>query len=187
MQKDQLFKTSGLQFDNYLFGPEKFSELSRNGPLVHDEPVVDVYRSTYMMLIHEIHVFVLFRSSNTCISCSNITSLDLDPSSKGLYSTHIMITSQLAWQLNGLSPASASQRSGFEFEFSRYFSLCYISNVKKKLRTLHTSTSFPSALQIRPFHNTRGTAILTFHRKYRVMPKWQHRKLTPLVLRCSSF
>jgi len=33
MQKDQLFKTSGLQFNNYLFGPEKFSGLSRNGPL----------------------------------------------------------------------------------------------------------------------------------------------------------
>ena len=31
--KDQLFKTSGLQFDNWLFGPEKFSGPSRNRPL----------------------------------------------------------------------------------------------------------------------------------------------------------
>ena len=28
--KDQLFKTGGLHFDNWLFGPEKFQELSRN-------------------------------------------------------------------------------------------------------------------------------------------------------------
>ena len=28
--KDQLFKTSGLQFSNWLFGPENFSTLSRN-------------------------------------------------------------------------------------------------------------------------------------------------------------
>ena len=31
--KGQLFETSGLYFDNWLFGPEKFSELSRNRPL----------------------------------------------------------------------------------------------------------------------------------------------------------
>ena len=31
--KDQLFKTSGLQCDNWLFGPEKFSGLLRNGLL----------------------------------------------------------------------------------------------------------------------------------------------------------
>ena len=30
MLKDQLFKISGLQFDDWLFGPEKFSGLSRN-------------------------------------------------------------------------------------------------------------------------------------------------------------
>ena len=30
--KDQRFKPSGLQFDNWLFGPEKFSGLSRNRP-----------------------------------------------------------------------------------------------------------------------------------------------------------
>ena len=30
MLKDQLFRTSGLQFDNWLFEPEKFSGLSRN-------------------------------------------------------------------------------------------------------------------------------------------------------------
>ena len=34
MLKDQLFKTSGLQFDNWLFGPEQFSGLSRNRLLV---------------------------------------------------------------------------------------------------------------------------------------------------------
>ena len=28
--KDQLFKTGGLRFDNWLYGPEKFLELSRN-------------------------------------------------------------------------------------------------------------------------------------------------------------
>ena len=33
MSKDQLFKTSGLQFDNWLFGPGKFSGLSRNRSL----------------------------------------------------------------------------------------------------------------------------------------------------------
>ena len=32
MLKDQLFETSGLQFDNWLFGSEKFSGLSRNRP-----------------------------------------------------------------------------------------------------------------------------------------------------------
>ena len=33
MLKDQLFKISRLQFDDWLLGPEKFSGLSRNGPL----------------------------------------------------------------------------------------------------------------------------------------------------------
>ena len=33
MIKDQLFKTRRLQFDKWLFGPEKFSGLSRNRPL----------------------------------------------------------------------------------------------------------------------------------------------------------
>ena len=32
MLKDQLLKTSGLQFDNWLFGTEKFTGLSRNRP-----------------------------------------------------------------------------------------------------------------------------------------------------------
>ena len=32
MLKDQLFKKSGLKFDNLLFGPEKLSGLSRNRP-----------------------------------------------------------------------------------------------------------------------------------------------------------
>ena len=32
MLKDHLFKTSGFQFNNWLFGPEKFSGLSRNRP-----------------------------------------------------------------------------------------------------------------------------------------------------------
>ena len=31
--RDQLLKTSGLQVDNWFFGPEKFSGLSRNWPL----------------------------------------------------------------------------------------------------------------------------------------------------------
>ena len=31
-EKGQVFKTIGLQFDNWLFGPEKFSGLSRNKP-----------------------------------------------------------------------------------------------------------------------------------------------------------
>ena len=30
MWKDQIFKTTGFQFDNWLFGPDKFSRLSRN-------------------------------------------------------------------------------------------------------------------------------------------------------------
>ena len=34
MWKDQLYRTSGLEFYGWLFGPEKFSGLSRNGPLV---------------------------------------------------------------------------------------------------------------------------------------------------------
>ena len=34
MLKDQLFKTSRLKFDNWLFWPEKFSGLYRNRPLV---------------------------------------------------------------------------------------------------------------------------------------------------------
>ena len=32
--KDQLFKTSGLQFVNWLFGPERFSEPSKNRPQI---------------------------------------------------------------------------------------------------------------------------------------------------------
>ena len=32
--KDQLFKTSGLQFDNWLFRPQEFSALSRNRPQI---------------------------------------------------------------------------------------------------------------------------------------------------------
>ena len=32
--KDQLFKASVLQFDQWFFGPEKFSGLSRNRPLL---------------------------------------------------------------------------------------------------------------------------------------------------------
>ena len=32
--KDQLFRISGSQFLKWLFGPEKFTGLSRNGPLV---------------------------------------------------------------------------------------------------------------------------------------------------------
>ena len=32
MLKDQLFKTNGLQFDNWRLGPEKFAGLSRNRP-----------------------------------------------------------------------------------------------------------------------------------------------------------
>ena len=32
--KDQLFKTSGLQFGNWLFGPERFSEPSKNRPQI---------------------------------------------------------------------------------------------------------------------------------------------------------
>ena len=32
MLKDEPFKTRGLQFDNWLFGPEKFLRLSRNRP-----------------------------------------------------------------------------------------------------------------------------------------------------------
>ena len=34
MLKDQFFKASGLHFDKWLFGSEKFSEVSRNKPLV---------------------------------------------------------------------------------------------------------------------------------------------------------
>ena len=34
MLKDQLLKISRLQFDDWLFGPEKFAGLSRNRPLV---------------------------------------------------------------------------------------------------------------------------------------------------------
>ena len=33
MLKDRLPKTSGWQFHKWLFGPEKFSGRSRNGPL----------------------------------------------------------------------------------------------------------------------------------------------------------
>ena len=32
MLKDQLFKTSGLQFDNWLSGPEKFRDFRETGP-----------------------------------------------------------------------------------------------------------------------------------------------------------
>ena len=32
--KDQLFRISGSDFYEWLFGPEKFSELSRNGSLI---------------------------------------------------------------------------------------------------------------------------------------------------------
>ena len=32
MFKDQLFKTSGLRFDNWLFGPEKFRDFRETDP-----------------------------------------------------------------------------------------------------------------------------------------------------------
>ena len=38
--KDQLFETSGLQFDNWRFRPEKFSRLLRNSPK-GSSPAVD--------------------------------------------------------------------------------------------------------------------------------------------------
>ena len=38
MSKDQLFETSGLQFDEWLFRPEKLSGLSRNRHLKSDYP-----------------------------------------------------------------------------------------------------------------------------------------------------
>ena len=37
MLKDQIFKTSRLQFDDWLSEPEKFSGLSRNRPLDRQE------------------------------------------------------------------------------------------------------------------------------------------------------
>ena len=34
MRKDQLYRMNGLEFYEWLFGPEKFSGFSRNGPLI---------------------------------------------------------------------------------------------------------------------------------------------------------
>jgi len=41
MLKDQFFKTSGLHFDKWLFGSEKFSGVSRNRPQVTYSKDVD--------------------------------------------------------------------------------------------------------------------------------------------------
>ena len=50
MLKDQLFKTSGLLFENWLFGPEKFSGLSRNRPLVRTYCVLSGTKLDYITL-----------------------------------------------------------------------------------------------------------------------------------------
>ena len=54
-EKGQVFKTTGLQFDNWLFGPEKFSGLSRNRPqLCRTERANDLHTSamTYTSFRH---------------------------------------------------------------------------------------------------------------------------------------
>ena len=53
MSKDQLFTTSGFQFDNLLLGSKKFSGLSRNRPL-------DVYSQLVCLL--PVGILILFRS-----------------------------------------------------------------------------------------------------------------------------
>ena len=45
--KDKLFRVSGSQFLKWLFGPEKFTGLSRNGPLV-SHPLKDPGTEYYM-------------------------------------------------------------------------------------------------------------------------------------------
>ena len=49
--KDQLFKTSGLQFYNWHFGPEKFSGLSINRPQVTNKgpylQILEWYSASY--------------------------------------------------------------------------------------------------------------------------------------------
>lgn len=51
--KDHLFKTSQLQFDNWLLGPEKFSGLSRNNPghpFIHSlSPLMTVLPSRWVL------------------------------------------------------------------------------------------------------------------------------------------
>ena len=116
---------------------------------VHDEPVDGGYKSIYMILIHEIHVFVSFRSSNTCISCSNITYIGLYPSSTGLQHNDqlpVGLIAQLVKHCTGI--AKVGVRIPFRLNFSG-LSRYYISSVKK-LRRSNTPTSFQSAVQIRP-------------------------------------
>ena len=50
MLKDQLFKAGRLQFANLLFGPEKFTGLSRNRPLVRND-IADLNGSLHKILV----------------------------------------------------------------------------------------------------------------------------------------
>ena len=52
--KDQLYRTSRSYFYEWLFGPEKFSGLSRNGPLVYtmNRPFSTISSSIKIVLIH---------------------------------------------------------------------------------------------------------------------------------------
>jgi len=42
--KDQLYRISRSEFYEWLFGPEKFSELSRNGPQIFAVPAIIVQK-----------------------------------------------------------------------------------------------------------------------------------------------
>ena len=59
MLKDRLSKTSGWQFHKWLFGPEKFSGLSRNGPPEDNK----IYEQKYTC-----------STGNSCSSCSSCSS-----------------------------------------------------------------------------------------------------------------
>ena len=61
--KGQPFKTSRLQFDNWLFGPNKFSGLSRNRSQDRKTYVNLVNRQILNIIIHPVHNLKYFDSS----------------------------------------------------------------------------------------------------------------------------
>ena len=53
MFKDQLFKVSGLQFDNWLFGPKKFSGFEKRSPGAYRGLGKELNKVKSLLLLHE--------------------------------------------------------------------------------------------------------------------------------------
>ena len=86
MLKDQLFKTSRLQFDKRLFGPEKFPGPSRNRPLV---PCCEAF---FMSVYHA------FTSSGDGFNCEAKMPIFMNWHSQAILLT-LLFFQTLSWML----------------------------------------------------------------------------------------